>query len=257
MSYRDRFFPCHPDRTKRVEGSYLDLFRTSLYLLYQDMKEKVTPTQKALNLWAVILIIWAFYRSYIKMPEWFDEFIAKPIVFVLPVFYFIKKIDKKPIFDYLNLKLKIKEIFYDLFYSLGIGFIFLVTAIGASYFRTSKLIFVGKLPTITQFLTILAVSLATGITEEILSRGFVLKKLYEESKNVLSSTFFASILFFFLHVPILFTNVKITGNMLLMFMATDMLLSMVNGLIFLQKRSLTIPIFIHTFFNIIIGLTLL
>ncbi|MFH0979677.1 MAG: CPBP family intramembrane glutamic endopeptidase [Candidatus Roizmanbacteria bacterium] len=219
------------------------------------MKEKVTPTQKALNLWAIILIVWAFYRSYIKMPEWFDEFIAKPIIFVLPVFYYIKKIDKRSVFNYLNLKLKGKEIFYDLLYSLGIGLIFLVTAVSASYFRTGKLIFVGKLPNTTQFLTILAISLATGITEEILSRGFVLRKLYEESKNVLSSTFFASLLFFFLHVPILFTNIKITGNMLLMFMATDMLLSMVNGLIFLQKRSLTIPIFIHAFYNIIIGLT--
>lgn len=221
------------------------------------MKEKISPTQRALNLWAVILIVWAFYRSYIKMPEWFDEFIAKPVVFVLPVFYFIKKIDKKPIFNYLNLKLKGKEIFYDLLYSLGVGFIFLITAVAASYFRTGKFIFLGKLPSPTQFLTILTISLATGISEEILSRGFVLKKLYEESKNVLSSTFFASILFFFLHVPILFANIKITGNMLLMFMATDMLLSMVNGLIFLQKRSLTVPIFIHAFYNIIIGLTFL
>lgn len=189
------------------------------------------------------------------MPEWFDEFIAKPTVFVLPVFYYIKIIDKKAIFNYLNLKLTGKEIFYDLLYSLGVGFLFLVTAFAASYFRTGKLIFIGNLPTFSEFSMIFFISLATGITEEILSRGFVLKKLYEESKNVLSSTFFASVLFFFLHVPILFANTKITGNMLIMFMATDMLLSMVNGFIFLQKRSLTIPIFIHAFFNIIIGLT--
>ena len=219
------------------------------------MKEKVTKTQKALNLWAVILIVWAFYRSYFKMPEWFDEFIAKPIVFVLPVFYYIKKFDKKSVLNYLNLKPKLKEIFFDFFYGLGIGLVFLTTAVAVSYFRTGKLFLIGKLPSTNQFLTILAISLATGITEEILSRGFVLKKLYEESKNVLSSTFFASLLFFFLHVPILFANIKITGNMLLMFMATDMLLSMVNGLIFLQKKSLTIPIFIHAFYNIIIGLT--
>ena len=219
------------------------------------MKEKVSPTQRALNLWAVILIVWALYRTYLKMPEWFDEFIAKPLVFVLPVFYYIKVIDKKQIFDYLNFRLKGKEIFYDFLYSLGVGFVFFVTTVAASYFRTGKLVFMGRLPSLGQFLTIVAIALATGITEEILSRGFVLKKLYEESKNVLSSTFLASVLFFFLHVPILFTNTKITGNMLLLFMATDMLLSMVNGLIFLQKKSLTIPIFIHAFYNIIVGVT--
>jgi len=96
--------------------------------------------------------------------------------------------------------------------------------------------------------------LATGITEEILSRGFVLKKLYEQSKNVYSSTFFASVLFFFLHVPILFANPRINGTMLLMFMTTDLLLSMINGIIFLEKKSLTAPILIHAFYNIIIAI---
>jgi len=221
------------------------------------MKSKVTPTQKALNLWAVILIVWAVYRSYLKMPVWFDEFIAKPIVFVVPVFYYIKKIDKKKIIDYLYLKFGLKEIVNDFLYSLGIGLVFFITAIAASYFRSGKFIFIGKLPTITNIVYIVILALATGITEEILSRGFVLRKLYEESKNALSSTFYASVLFFFLHVPILFTNMKITGNMLLLFMATDMLLSMVNGLIFLQKKTLVIPILIHTFYNVVIALTFL
>jgi len=221
------------------------------------MKEKVTSTQKALNLWAVILIAWAFYRSYFKMPEWFDEFIAKPIVFVLPVFYFIKKIDKKSIVDYLYLKFKPKEIIKDILYGFGIGLIFLLTAMVAFYFRNGKFSFISKPPTLSGFVTIVTLALATGITEEILSRGFVLRKLYEESKNVLSATFFTSILFFFLHVPILFTNIKITGQMLLLFMVTDMLLSMVNGLIFLQKKSLIIPIFVHAFYNVVIALTFL
>jgi membrane protease YdiL (CAAX protease family) len=221
------------------------------------MKEKITPTQRALNLWAVILIVWAVYRSYLKMPVWFDEFIAKPIVFVLPVFYYVRRVDKKKILDYFYFKFGFKEIINDFLYSLGVGLIFLVTAILASYFREGKVIFMDRLPTIPGFIFIIITALATGITEEILSRGFVLRKLYDESKNVLSSTFFASLLFFFLHLPILLTNIKITGNMLLLFMATDMLLSMVNGLIFLQKRSLAIPIFIHAFYNVVIALTFL
>ncbi|KKP71150.1 MAG: hypothetical protein UR68_C0037G0006 [Candidatus Roizmanbacteria bacterium GW2011_GWA2_35_19] len=219
------------------------------------MKEKVTPTQRALNVWAVILIVWAFYRSYLKMPLWFDEFIAKPLVFVLPVFYYVVKVDKQSIVNYFFFKLKTKEIVSDFIYSLGVGLVFLLSSFGASYVRTGRFTLLGKIPPAPDFFMIILLALATGITEEILSRGFVLRKLYEESKNVLSSTFFSSLLFFFLHVPILFTNVKITGNMLLVFMATDMLLSMVNGLIFLQRKSLVVPILIHTFYNIVISLT--
>lgn len=215
----------------------------------------MSPVQRALNVWAIILIVWAFYRSYLKMPVWFDEFVAKPIVFVLPVFYYITKVDKKDIFEYFFFKTKFAEVIRDFFYSLGFGALFLFTSMAASYFRNGKFVFMGKLPSAQDFSYIVIIALATGVTEEILSRGFVLRKLYEESRNVLSSTFFASVLFFFLHVPILFTNAKITGNMLLVFMITDLLLSMVNGLIFLQRRSLLVPIFIHAFYNIIVALS--
>lgn len=222
-----------------------------------NKKRTLSSTEKALNLWGVILIVWAFYRNYFRMPVWFDELIAKPIVFVLPVFYYVVNIDKQKICDYFCLKFSLKEVIRDFFYSLIVGGLFFLTSILAFYFRTGKLAFFGNLPDLKTFFVIVVLALATGITEEILSRGFVLKKLYDQSKNPLSATFFASILFFFLHVPILFTNQKITGNLLLMFMTTDMLLSMVNGLIFLQRKSLLTPIFIHAFYNIMVSLLLI
>lgn len=219
-----------------------------------NMREKISPTQRALNLWGVILIVWALYRTYFKMPEWFDEFIAKPLVFVLPVYFYIKNVDKKSFFETLHLHLKPKIIFNDLLNSLVIGGVFLLTAILGFYLREKKIILLSNFPGFYNFFIISITALATGITEEILSRGFVLKKLYEESKNIYTSTFFASVLFFFLHVPILFANPRINGQMLLMFMTTDLLLSLINGLIFLENKSLTAPILIHAFYNIIIAL---
>lgn len=218
------------------------------------MKNKATPTQKALNIWAVILIFWSFYRTYLQMPEWFDEFIAKPLVFVLPVFLYITIKEKKPFFSSIFLSLNFKSLLKDLLNSLVIGGVFLLTAILSVYLKSQRLDLFNNLPNTSVILMIILTALATGITEEILSRGFILKKLYEESKNIYSSVFFASILFFFLHVPILFTNIKISGNMLLVFMTTDLLLSMINGLIFLERKSLTAPILIHAFYNIVIAL---
>ena len=219
------------------------------------MKEKkITSTQRALNLWAVILIVWSIYRTYFKLPEWFDEFIAKPLVFVLPVIIFVNSIEKKDIFSGLYINKNFKSIIKEFFISFGVGLLLLLTALLSVYLRFKKVILFGHLPNLNQFGLIALTALATGITEEILSRGFVLKRLYEESKNAYSSTFFASILFFFLHVPILFVNSKINGSMLLMFMVTDLLLSMVTGLIMLQRKSLTVPILIHAFYNIVVAL---
>lgn len=212
------------------------------------MKQKISPAQKALNLWAIILIIWSIYRANVKMPEWFDEFIAKPLVFILPVFYYIKNVDKKGFFS--SLWIKPKQLINDLALGLGIGAIFFVTALFANYIKFHRIISLGTTFTIKNIFLVVIIALATGISEEILSRGFVLKKLYEESKNIYTSSFFASILFFFLHVPILFTNAKIVGNMLILFMATDLILSLVNSFIYLDRKSLVLPILIHAMYNI-------
>lgn len=220
------------------------------------MKEKVTPTQKALNLWAVILIIWSIYRSFLKMPEWFDEFIAKPAVFVLPVLYYIAKIDKKNPLTDLYLKSDKKKFLEDLMYSVMAIVLFFGAALLAIFMRTGGFP-KAKLPGFAEVGTIIILAIATGVTEEILSRGFVLKRLFDESKNYFSSIFLSSILFFILHVPILFTNINITGNLLLTFMVTDMVLSIINGFIFLERKSLTVPILIHAFYNIMVSLMFL
>ena len=170
------------------------------------MRSKVTPTQRALNFWAVILIIWAIYRAKFKFPEWIDELIAKPLVFIFPVYYYIKKIEKKSFFSAIDLKLKIS--IPDLLISLIIGGIFSLSAIMANMLKFKRVIFFQRSLNVEGLLLMIILALATGIAEEILSRGFVLKRLYEESKNIYTSSFFASILFFFLHVPILFTNSK-------------------------------------------------
>jgi membrane protease YdiL (CAAX protease family) len=211
-------------------------------------KETISPLQKALNLWAIILIVWSVYRANLRMPEWFDEFIAKPLVFILPVFYYIKNIEKKKILEVLWIKPN--KVIPDFLLSLGIAFVFFITAFFANLLKYKKIIFLSAPLNNKQILLIILTALATGISEEILSRGFVLKRLYEDSKNILTSSFFASILFFFLHVPILFTNLKLTGNLLLFFMATDIILSLFNSFIFLIRKSLFLPIFVHALYNI-------
>lgn len=212
------------------------------------MKQRISPAQKALNLWAIILIVWAVYRANFKMPEWFDEFIAKPLVFILPVYFYIKNIDKKNFLE--SILIKPKQITKDIILGLGIGGIFFTTAIFANFIKFHRLFSVDGTFTLKNILFIVVMALATGISEEILSRGFILKKLYDESKNIYTSSFFASILFFFLHVPILFTNAKIVGNILILFMATDLILSLVNSFIYLDRKSLVLPILIHAMYNI-------
>lgn len=218
------------------------------------MRKPVSQTQKTLNIWAFILIVWSIYRSKFYLPIWFDEFIAKPIIFIFPVYWFITSREKK---SFLNeIWFKTTSLFHDIYISIGIGLIFAVTALLSNYAKYRSIMFEKTISTLQQngLILTLFIALATSFSEEILSRGFVLKRLYNESKNLFSSIFISSMLFFVLHIPILFTNLKLTGNLLLFFMITDLLLSLSVSFIFLQRRSLIIPILIHAFYNIAIML---
>lgn len=213
------------------------------------MKKPLSLTQKTLNIWAIILIVWSVYRANFKLAEWIDELIIKPLIFVLPVAYYIVKVEKTAFLSSIDLKGKLKKA--DWLISITIGLLFVFTIALANYLKNKHLQFNTAQP----ILMIAVLALATGITEEILSRGFVLKRLYADSKNLLSATFLSSILFFFLHVPMLFANLKITGNILLLFMVTDMLLSLVISFVYLERKNLWVAILIHAFYNF--SLTLL
>jgi membrane protease YdiL (CAAX protease family) len=99
-------------------------------------------------------------------------------------------------------------------------------------------------------------TLAAAISEEILSRGFILKRLYQDSKNKLSASFFASILYFFLHIPIIFTNPQINNNFLFLFMTIEIIFSLIISLIFIDY-GLLLAILIHFFYSLSLSINLI
>lgn len=210
------------------------------------MKEKTSPTQRVLNVWAVVLILWSIYRATFRtdLPVWFDEFIVKPLVFILPVYWFIKNVERKKFFASIDIKLK--SLPMDLILGGVVGVLFLIIGYAGSVFRLHSF----SVPPISMpaLIFMLIVGLATSLSEEILSRGFVLKRLYMESHNMVSSIGLSSVLFFVLHIPILFTASSVNGIMLLQVMVTDILLSIAISLLYLDRKSLVLPIIIHMFY---------
>ncbi|MEX1052644.1 MAG: CPBP family glutamic-type intramembrane protease, partial [Patescibacteria group bacterium] len=164
-------------------------------------KQRHEPShvEKSLNIWAIVLIIWSIYRAKFgtSLPLWFDEFIAKPLVFILPVYLFIKYIEKTAFLKSINFIKKniLKEIFIGLI--IGITFLFMLYFGYSSKEGVQVTNFVNIFAKPWYLIYIILISFATSISEEVLSRGFILKRLYETSKNIYTSSIFASILFFF------------------------------------------------------------
>lgn len=204
-----------------------------------------------LNAWAIVLIIWALYRYYFKedLPIWIDEFIAKPIIFLLPVHYYVTNVERKPLWQSLGVTLRHWR--FDLGLGFLVGSILLVTGAFANYYRYGTILapeprFLNDYP-----MGILAgVAIASAVWEELLMRGFQLKRLFEEKKSLLQPILLNCFLYFFLHIPILFTSAHITGYTILQVLAMDVVFSVMVGLLFYVKRSVLLPITIHFFYNL-------
>jgi len=213
-----------------------------------------TKSDAVYQLWGWILLVWCLYRGYAKLPEWADEFIFKPLVFAVPVLWFVRRIEKRSL---TSLGLTLKHFFPNLYLGIGFGFIFALEGLAANAIKYGKLQF-NPITVVGEYgvLFLLLLSLVTAFSEEVLSRGFIFSRIYEQKKNLLLAALISTVLFVLLHVPILVTSLKLQGITLVLFFVTDFVLGLANSLLFYNTGSLVAPILVHLFWNMTVALYL-
>lgn len=221
------------------------------------MKKKITKHIQSLTpvyrLWGWILLVWSLYRYFFKLPEWVDELIAKPLVFVLPVLWYVAKKEKQHL-D--SLGITSKRLFTSLYIGLGFGLVFALEGLAANAIKYGG-IKANPIAAFQQYgFLLIILSLATAFSEELLSRGFIFKRIYEKTKNLPYASLISTVLFVALHIPILVTTLKFQGLTLILFIATDFVLGMANSLLFYNTGSLVAPILVHIFWNMTVALYL-
>lgn len=208
-------------------------------------KNEVSSTQKMLNIWAIILILWSFYRATFKAesPIWFDEFIAKPIVFLIPIYWFIAQSERKSFLK--GIGFAKKNILVDILFGLGIGSLF----VGIAFLTrmVKGLPFAPFHVSSTSIIWVLSTAMAASM-EQILSTGFVFKRLSEGSKNIIRPLVISALLFFFLHIPALFGAAKISSSTLVQMMILNTALSLTTSVVFLLRKNTIAPILVHALY---------
>ncbi len=199
------------------------------------MKSKLSYTERVLNIWAIAMIAWSFYRAAFKadLGIWFDELVAKPVFFILPLYIFITKFEKKKLFA--SIGLKAKSAWLEVFIGLvvGLGFLGAVLLLGKVQPYLDK-----------KLLWLVVPALATAITEVVLSQGFVLERLLKGSKGYIIPVIYASVLNFFLNVPLLFTTQGLTGTILMQVLVLQLSLNLALSFLYVYRRSVYAPIMI-------------
>lgn len=206
------------------------------------------------RVWGWIVLVWAFYRYFFHLPEWADEFIFKPMVFALPIIWYVRSREKRGL-D--SVGLSGKNLFTSIYIGLGFGFVFAVEGLFANAIKYGKI----EIMPIAAFQEyglgmLLLLSAATAFSEELLSRGFVFTRLIEGKKSLMYASFMSTLMFVVLHVPILAFSSKLTGTVLLLFFVTDFVLGFANALLLYNTGSLVAPILVHIFWNMTVALYL-
>ncbi len=221
----------------------------------KSAKKSVADTvELTYRVWGWVVLVWAFYRYFFRLPEWADEFIFKPLVFVAPVFWYVRWKEGR---GWDSLGLTKKNLFISIYIGLGFGFVFALEGLVANAIKYGHLQIV-PINAFTQYGMgmLILLSLATAVSEEILSRGFVFTRLLEGKKGLLFASFVSTAMFVILHLPILAFSLKLQGTALLLFFITDFILGFANALLLYNTGSLVAPILVHVFWNMTVALYL-
>jgi membrane protease YdiL (CAAX protease family) len=211
-------------------------------------------TEWVFQFWAWQLLVWSLYRYFFKFPEPIDEFIVKPIVFILPVLFFVWRKEKR---SFSTIGITMHNFTQSILIGLGFGLLFSGEAMFANIMKYGSLT-ISATPAVVQngIPLLVVLSLATAISEEVLSRGFFFSRLFESTKNMLYSALMSTLLFVAFHIPILLTSLKFQGTTLILFFLTSFILGLTNSFMYHKNRSLVAPILIHLFWNMTVSVFL-
>jgi membrane protease YdiL (CAAX protease family) len=206
------------------------------------------------KIWGWVLLIWSLYRYFFKFSEPVDEFIFKPLVFVVPVLWYVFKKEKR---TFGSIGLTSNNFLKSLIFGLSFGLVFFFEGVMANSLQNGKF---SLIPInyfgVTEIIVLLILTMATSLWEEILNRGFLFNRIFEKTKNLPYSVVISSVLFILLHVPILVTSLKLQGMMLILFFMTNFILALTNCILFYNTGSIVAPVLVHLFWNMTVSLYL-
>lgn len=218
--------------------------------------ESITASlEPVYQLWGWVLLAWSLYRYFVRgMPEWVDELVAKPLVFVVPVLWFVVSYERRHL---TSVGITTRNLFNNIYIGLGFGILFAIEGIAANAIKYGKLDF-KPIATLEEngLILLVVLSFATAFSEELLNRGFLFSRILEKTRSLPYAALLSTVLFILLHVPIVVTMLQLTGMTLVLFFLTDFVLGLANALLYFNTKSLVTPILVHLFWNMTVALYL-
>lgn len=202
---------------------------------------KLVNFKRAVYLAVYLLIVWGFYRFLFQLPEELEETIIKPIVWLLPVIYFVR-LERRGL-DSIGLTLS--NLFPAIYYALGLGLIFVLEAMVVNYLKYGGQFNlnanIGQLPLITA----LALSFVTAFSEEITFRGYIFTRVWDFTKNELYANVLTSVFWALIHVPITIFVWKLDFSASLIYLFLTTIFGIGSAFVYARTKNILSSILLH------------
>lgn len=203
--------------------------------------------KRILGLWGFIFVLWSLYRLFFKLPEWFDEFVAKPWVWLIPTFFMVLNIEKKPLS---TIGYSFKNLFKNIQIGWILGFLFAFEGVATNFIKYGKISFLSSGGGVDWIALSLFISLATAFSEETVARGFVMNRLWWKWGSETRANITSSILFGLLHIPISIFVLHYGFYDLSTYFLITTVFGFADGFVFARTGTIVAPVIAHSLWNL-------
>jgi len=190
-----------------------------------------------------IALLWTGYRVMFFLPEWVDEFVAKPLIWLLPLL-FVKNSLKHP-----SSSITPHPFWTQIGFGLAAGCIYFILFTFLTRFTVGFPLFNPDKYTFVQIILQGAIALSTGFVEEFVFRRYLLEEIYKITQDDVIANAVCSILFAFIHIPIIVFIYKYPIGQAVSYLSLLTISGFIYGVVYLKNRSVLSSTMTHAVWN--------
>ncbi|KKS77061.1 MAG: hypothetical protein UV74_C0001G0011 [Candidatus Woesebacteria bacterium GW2011_GWB1_43_14] len=204
------------------------------------MQNKETNLKYAVQLFGYLFVVWGFYRLLVQLPETIEELLIKPVVWLIPLIYILRK----ERLGLSSLGVSSDNLFKSVYLALILGSVFAIEAVGINFVKYGKLEFNANLGE-NLFLVAFILSVATAITEEIVFRGYIFNRVWMALDREWSANFITSCGWGLVHMPVAIFDWKLDIVSLFIYFILTFAFAVGSSFVFARSRNIISPILLH------------
>ena len=208
------------------------------------MLKKEKAIKHATILAVYILIVWGFYRCLFKLPEEIEEIIIKPLLWLTPLFFLLRR-EKAGLS---SIGITSKNLIPSIYFSVALGFVFAFEGFLINIIRYKGIDFSANIGDTTLFVA-LVISFVTAISEELTFRGYIFGRLWSVLGSELWSNLITSVLWALVHIPVavFWWQLDFTGTLGLLSLTT--IFGIASAIIYARTKNILASVLLHVFWE--------